>query len=187
MSDSKPTGIRRIVTGNDKNGNSVIIKDGPTPGVKTTPNRPGVVIHNLWTTTGAPSRFDEPDETASPDLPLIPPEKGTVFRIVEFPSEKQVKQVDSKTAQKAFKEFGASKALDKSEKSRHAFMHKTDTVDYGICLEGEITLVLDDSEVVMHKGDVCIQRGTNHAWTNHSDKPCIMAFVLIDGEGKRRE
>lgn len=186
MSNSKPTGLRRIVTGHDKNGNSIIIKDGPTPGVKTTPNRPGVVIHNMWTTTSAPSRFDEPDETASSDLPLLPAKRGTVFRIVEFPSEKQVEQVDPATARKAFKEFGADKALDKSEKSRHAFMHQTDTVDYGICLEGEITLILDDSEIVMHKGDVCIQRGTNHAWTNRSDKPGRMAFILIDGKGKRR-
>jgi len=93
--------------------------------------------------------------------------------------------VDLETAQKAFAEYGASEAHDKGEKSRHAFMHRTDTVDYGICLEGEMTMVLDDSEVVMHKGDVCIQRGTNHAWANRSDKPCIMAFILIDGEGKR--
>ena len=60
-------------------------------------------------------------------------------------------------------------------------MHKTETVDYAICLEGEIYLVLDDSEVLMKPGDLCVQRGTNHAWSNRSDGPCFMCFVLIDG------
>ena len=60
-------------------------------------------------------------------------------------------------------------------------MHRTETIDYAICLEGEIWLVLDDSEVLMRAGDVCVQRGTNHAWSNRSDAPCFMCFVLIDG------
>ena len=64
-------------------------------------------------------------------------------------------------------------------------MHRTETVDYALCLKGEMTMVLDDSEVVMGPGDVMVQRGTNHAWVNKSDAYCTMAFILIDGEGKR--
>lgn len=186
MADSKPTGMRRIVTGHDANGKAIVISDGPTPGVKTTPNRPGVVFHNMWTTESAPSRYDGPVETASPDMPLPPPTNGTVFRIIEFPPEKQyIDTVDPDMAKGAFSEYGADKALDASDTKRHPFMHKTDTVDYGIVLDGEMVMLLDDSEVLMKKGDVCIQRGTNHAWSNQSDKPCTMLFVLIDGEGSR--
>ena len=188
MSDDKPTGIRRIVTGHDANGKAIVIADGPTPGVKTTPNRPGVVFHNMWTTKSAPARYDGPEEETSVDLPLPPPPSGTTFRLIDFPPESSVAKVDEETAKKAFQEYGAGGALqheDDSAKNKHAFMHRTETVDYAICLKGEMTMVLDDSEVVMGPGDVMVQRGTNHAWVNRSDAYCTMAFVLIDGEGER--
>jgi uncharacterized cupin superfamily protein len=60
-------------------------------------------------------------------------------------------------------------------------MHRTESVDYGIVIEGEMTLVLDDSEVLLETGSVVIQRGTNHAWANRSGKPCRMLFILVDG------
>lgn len=191
MNDKAPVGIRRIVTGHDENGKAIVIADGPTPGVKTTPNRPGVIFHNMWTTTTAPARYDTPTEATSVDLPLPPPPNGTTFRLIEFPPEAKVEQVDDETAKKAFEEYGADGALqhgdeeDDKMKNRHAFMHRTETVDYAICLKGEMTMLLDDSEVVMKAGDVMVQRGTNHAWANLSDEYCTMAFVLIDGEGER--
>jgi uncharacterized cupin superfamily protein len=49
-------------------------------------------------------------------------------------------------------------------------------------LEGEIDMLLDDSEVHLKAGDVLVQQGTNHAWVNRSGKVCRMAFVLIDAE-----
>ncbi len=60
-------------------------------------------------------------------------------------------------------------------------MHKTDTVDYAIVMSGEIVAVMDDGETLLKAGDVLIQRGTNHAWSNRSDAFCRIAFVLIDG------
>ena len=60
-------------------------------------------------------------------------------------------------------------------------MHRTESIDYGIVLEGEITLVLDDSEVTLHAGDVVVQRGTDHAWANRSDAVTQVAFILVDG------
>ena len=61
-------------------------------------------------------------------------------------------------------------------------MHRTETVDYAIVLEGEIVAMLDDSETVLRAGDILIQRGTNHAWANRSGKPARICFVLIDGK-----
>ncbi len=189
MNDQTPIGIRRIVTGHDKNGKAVVIADGPTPGVKTTPNRPGVIFHNMWTTKSSPARYDGPEEETSVDLPLPPPSAGTTFRLIEFPPESKVDQVDEETAKKAFEEYGADGALQHGEsdqqKKQHSFMHQTDTVDYALCLSGEMTMYLDDSEVVMKAGDVMVQRGTNHAWVNKSEEYCTMAFILIDGEGNR--
>jgi uncharacterized cupin superfamily protein len=61
-------------------------------------------------------------------------------------------------------------------------MHRTESIDYAIILEGEMFLVLDETEVLCRTGDVVIQCGTNHAWSNRSDKPCKVAFILIDGK-----
>ena len=73
---------------------------------------------------------------------------------------------------------------------RHPIMHRTETIDYAIVIDGEITMLLDDSEVVLRAGDVLVQNGTNHAWVNRSGKFCTIAFVLVDGkfeEGLRAE
>ena len=61
-------------------------------------------------------------------------------------------------------------------------MHRTETVDYVIVIEGEIDMDMDDSTVKLRHGDVMVQRGTNHAWVNRSDKKARVAFVLIDAE-----
>ena len=66
--------------------------------------------------------------------------------------------------------------------SRHAFMHRTETIDYGIVLEGELVLILDEGETIVRAGDIVIQRGTNHGWANRSDRNCRIAFILIDGK-----
>ena len=60
-------------------------------------------------------------------------------------------------------------------------MHRTESIDYGIVLEGQIVLLLDDSEVVLEQGDMVVQRGTIHAWTNRTDRITRMLFVLTDG------
>ena len=76
---------------------------------------------------------------------------------------------------------GAEQALDDSEQPRHPLMHKTETIDYALVPSGECSMILDDSEVLVMVGDVIIRRGTNHAWSNRSDRQCRIAFVLIDG------
>ena len=63
-------------------------------------------------------------------------------------------------------------------------MHRTDSVDYAVIVKGEITMLLDDSEVELKQGDVVIQRGTNHAWSNRSKNTCLIAFVLVDAVEK---
>jgi len=143
-----------------------------------------VVIYNLWATDSMPCRIDGPEETTDQKLGLEPKPSGTNFRIIDFPPEATyIDKVTGEMANQAFSEtMGAGHALDTSGKQRHPFMHKTETVDYAVCLEGEIVCILDDSEVTMKAGDVMIQRGTNHAWANRSDANCRMAFVLMDGE-----
>ena len=61
-------------------------------------------------------------------------------------------------------------------------MHRTETIDYAVVLEGEITLLLDDQDVVLKAGDIVIQRGNNHSWSNRSNKICRMLYILVDGK-----
>jgi len=77
---------------------------------------------------------------------------GTVFRVIEF------------------------------SPGNAARMHRTDSVDYAIVIAGEIDMALDDSEVHLKAGDVLVQRGTIHNWINRGDRPCVMAFVLVDAK-----
>ncbi|MEG1326124.1 MAG: cupin domain-containing protein, partial [Janthinobacterium sp.] len=66
--------------------------------------------------------------------------------------------------------------------SPHPLMHRTESIDYGVVIDGELTLVLDEGEVLLQAGSVVVQRGTNHAWANRSGRTCRMLFVLIAGQ-----
>lgn len=174
-------GIRRIVTGHDENGKAIVVSDGDTPNVLKPDNRPGVEINNLWVLDESPARVFGPEESVDRKIGLLPPKNGSVFRVIKFPPEKGwIDQVDREAAKHSFASIGAEGAADAGEPP-HPLMHKTETVDYAMCLSGEIYLVLDDSEVLMKAGDTCVQRGTNHAWSNRSDDDCYMMFVLVDG------
>ena len=157
---------RRVVTGHDASGKSVFLSDGPAPHVLE--KGTDVDFIELWCTNGAPTMVasTEPEPTSDKINGLIrvsPPPRGTRFRInVLHP--------------------GHVLKLPKREDGRARGMHRTRSIDYGIVLQGEIYLVLDDSETLLRSGDVVIQRGTDHAWENRSDKPVRMAFILVDGE-----
>lgn len=174
--------IRRIVTGHDENGKAVVVSDGPATEILERPNRPGVALVNLWQTFGSPAEFDGAEESLGQGFVLHPPESGTVCRIGIFePEDPEVlKTLDGRAA---FGEMGA--AANIVENARHPFMHRTDSVDYAIILSGEITMLLDESEVHLKAGDVLIQRGTNHAWSNRGKETCVIAFILIDAVARR--
>ena len=142
---------RRVVTGHDSEGHSVVLSDEPTPKSHTIP---GATFHELWNTSCAPAPVRPMEPSEPTDRPLVTPPgpSGTIIRIVHF------------------------------EPGSHSPMHRTESIDYGIVLEGEVVLSLDDgSETLLRPGDVVIQRGTDHAWENRTDEAARMVFVLVDG------
>lgn len=149
---------RRIVTGHDEQGVSMVVSDGPVPITKELPED-GVTFHEVWETTPAPApiRAGVEDPTVG-EVTVPPPAQGTRIRINEF----------------------LPGYLD--DKGLQSPVHRTESIDYGIVLEGEITLILDDSEVTAHAGDIVVQRGTDHAWANRGDTMARVAFILVDGE-----
>lgn len=154
MSESAP---RRVVTGHDAAGKSVVLSDGPPPqhhpmhGAEV-----GADFFEIWNSTRAVPLLSatepEPNERAFTIMPV----SGHLLRIIEI--------------------------YPPSRGGKRTVMHRTSTVDYVVVLQGEIVLVLDDSEVTLRQGDVVVQRGTDHAWENRSSAPARMAFFHIDAQ-----
>jgi hypothetical protein len=178
MPDPLPA-VRRVVTGHDDAGRATIVTDGAPPTVVCIEAVPGTVFHEIWSTRETPAAIDTgPDPTLGP-LELAPPPGGTRIRIVDIPPDSVQNAVSPEDAAAAFAAIGAEHAHDLE--GLHALMHRTETVDYGIVLAGEIWLVVDEGETRLGPGDVVIQRGTNHAWSNRTEQTARMAFVLVDG------
>ncbi|HZF26254.1 MAG TPA: cupin domain-containing protein [Steroidobacteraceae bacterium] len=151
---AEPT--RRIVTGHDENGRSVVVSDGPPP--QHHPMRGptiGADFIEIWNDATAVPLLTavearEPNEREFTIMPVT----GHLLRILEVYPLKA----------------GGKRTV----------MHRTQTLDYVVGIEGELVLILDDSEVTLKQGDVVVQRGTDHAWENRSDKLARAAFFHID-------
>ena len=175
-----PPPIRRIVTGHDSEGRSCIIADGPSPAVRLVPERPGYRVTNLWRTVGSPADINAADSIAE-QQGVAPPTNGTVIRIIDIPPEAADPNERKRQAAATFGKLFAD-ADHHLDHQRHPGMHITESVDYAVMLEGELTAILDKDETVMRAGDVLIQRGTNHAWANRSGKMARVLFVLVAGK-----
>jgi mannose-6-phosphate isomerase-like protein (cupin superfamily) len=175
--------FRRVVTGHDENGRAIIQSDSAPERTKTLAGG-GPTFYEIWNTRETPVRIDRTSsEPAEEGIILAPPTNGTRIRVLDIPPETaEISNLDAASARAHFAEIGAESASTNTGQARHPHMHRTETVDYGIVLEGEITLLVDVGEVTVYAGDIVVQRGTNHGWANRSGKNCRIAFILIDGQ-----
>lgn len=141
---------RRIVTGHAADGRSVIVSDAAVPHVREVP---GARFDEIWQTDNAPEPLEPlpAGEPTSSGIRIGPSAGGSAIRVVDF-----------------------------APGGQRSPMHRTRTIDYGIVLDGEIVMILSDSEVVLGAGDIVVQRATDHAWENRSSAAARIAFVLID-------
>lgn len=143
--------IRRIVTGHDGDGVARVMTDDLAENSKR--SGAGAVSTLIWCTDAAPADIAigaDFEDMGARVVGTQPPPHGSRFAVIEFPP-------------------GAPTA-----------MHRTESIDYVICLAGEIDMDMDQSSVTMKAGDVMVQRGTNHSWVNRSAAPARVAFVLLD-------
>lgn len=143
---------RRVVTGHDAAGKSIVLFDGPAPNARKRPS--GIVSTLLWVTQESPASVSGREDRAQREIGIPPPERGSLFRVVDFPPQ-------------------AGPDAD-------PMMHRTRSIDYGVVLEGEIDMLLEDSAVRLRAGDVLVQQGTVHGWINRGPGICRVAFILID-------
>jgi mannose-6-phosphate isomerase-like protein (cupin superfamily) len=158
--------IRRLVTGLNARGQSTIVMEDVAKHATAGHGGATYVATQIWRTETAPADNTgpaiDPYDTDEP-VSIGPSAAGTVFRTLEVPPDKDWR-------------FDAA-----GNEIRPLNYHTTRSIDYAVVLSGSVWAVLDDTEVEMHAGDVLVQRGTAHAWSNRSDLPCLMAFVLIGG------
>jgi len=159
--------IHRVVTGHDSEGKAVVSSNGPLPTVVEIAAIPGTVFHEVWSTAATPVRIDNGPDPTTGALMLPPPPQGSRMRFVDIPPDTDEFLAHGAAQMKdAFSQIGDEKASTVEAASPHPLMHRTESIDYGVVIEGEMTLLLDDAEVRLVPGSVVIQRGTNHAWAN---------------------
>lgn len=163
--------VRRIVTGH-RDGKAVVLFDSAAPNQKLR-QASGLVSTLVWVTDETPADISATADRSLREIGVPPPPEGTIFRVVDFPPEGSGRSREAILREMGVSDHGGA---------RHAAMHRTRSIDYVIVLEGEIDMLLDDSEVHLEAGDVLVQQGTNHAWVNRGTRPCRIAFVLIDAK-----
>jgi Cupin domain len=173
--------VRRIVTGHDRNRRSVIASDD-TPRSIDFKAVPGTRFHEVWNTNEMPVPIDNAADPTGRPLQLQPKPNGSIIRIVDIPPDSVQNKVSAADVAAGFASMGAGHAVEGQRDARHRLMHRTQTIDYGIVLAGEIWLLVDDGEVRLGPGDIVIQRGTNHAWSNRTEEVARIAFILLDGK-----
>lgn len=180
--------MRRIVTGHDAQGKAVFLSDGEPPRRVVVESLPSLGHHEIWATDACPRIPADQEDTTLQMQRFLPAPGGSRIRVVHFPSRPQreaafARGVDESVIGPEYLRCAPDLAM--AHEPGGQGMHRTDTVDYGVVLSGSIWLELDDGvRKMMHPGDVVIQNGTRHRWTNEGDVPCDVLFVMI---GARRE
>ncbi len=156
--------VRRVVTGLSESGRSTILMDSEVGNLiedSDGAERP-LALAELWCTAESPIDNRGTRDQARPRFELLPDVQGSLLRFFEVPPEPP----------------GTAKPGTGAE--RHPGFHATDTLDYIVVLDGEVVAMLEEGETLLRAGDVIIQRGTNHAWSNRSNRPCRMVAVMLD-------
>lgn len=173
--------VRRVVTGHDDHGRAVILfDDADAPNSFASDTIPGFGATVVWyTPDGVVDHVSDADPApagAQIDFPAV---GETVVRVADFPPDRVYPQ---NAGDAVFDEIGAHEereAGSEHSSGKHFWFHRTESIDYAVVLEGEITLLVDEGEVTMRPGDVAIQRATAHAWSNRTDKTARVMFVLV--------
>ncbi len=170
--------VRQVVTGRDASGKSIVVSDEITPGIEVGV-MPGSPFYMVWgTEDGVPTVGTKPQSPAI--FPFFPGPGGTRFLLLRWAPESSTPEPVGSPEELAAETEEKLPGLLGVFEPDHPGMHTTDSIDYGLCVEGEMWLELDDGEEVhLTPGTCVVQRGTRHAWHNRSDEPALMMYVLV--------
>ncbi|MBS0654452.1 MAG: cupin domain-containing protein [Verrucomicrobia bacterium] len=167
--------VRRVVIAQDTDNQSTIVEDSNAKDIDhfITGVQEAASI-NIWATSKtAPALEDTGDPTLS-GIPFLPSKNGTILRICDIPPDSRyIHRLDEIL-------LNNQKISAEQKLMKHPLMHKVDCLIYAVVLEGEVTLILDKDQTKLKSGDVIVDCGSNHAWSNHTDHVCRILFVLLD-------
>jgi mannose-6-phosphate isomerase-like protein (cupin superfamily) len=177
-----PKPIRRVVTGNDENGRSRVLFDSAAPNVNPIGTR-GTGMTDVWVWAASPAPISGERDDGNLKFNFEPPHGGGHLRIVQSAArpEGYDPSKDASASPPQAPSQGPGGAWYRG--GQNAFsspVHRSETVDYGIVLSGERILVLDEGEFVMRPGEIVVQLGNWHGWTN-PDSESVMAFIMMGG------
>jgi hypothetical protein len=133
----------------------------------------------MWVTDSTPAKIVY--ESLHLPYTLQPPKRGSVFNVVTFPPDESWKgKLGAAQVAAFYRAMGASEASVYRPEGRHPYMQKMSTLDFCVVTEGQIVLMLDTQEVQLEAGDIVVQRGTRHAWSNRSGSPATVAIASHD-------
>ncbi|MDX1296816.1 MAG: cupin domain-containing protein [Pseudomonas sp.] len=171
---------QRVVTGHDAEGRSRVVSAGPIVGDESFSHSPGFSAALFWQSDAQTHVGGEPKDPLGQVTSILPGLAGTSAMLVSFPPE-STQVLSAEQMQAAGEEMAARlPGLAQTFEPGAAGFHRTDTIDYAVLLEGELTLVLDEGESALLKaGDVVVQMGTRHAWRNTGNSPARVMFVMV--------
>jgi mannose-6-phosphate isomerase-like protein (cupin superfamily) len=174
-------GVRRVVTGHDASGASVVVSDGAAPRSHAYRSIPGLVEALLWATDGAEDA-GAADPTPAVDS-YVPPPGGTRMIWLRFPPDAVLADPSFDAAAARDEQLAVSPGLAERFEPDAPGMHATPTVDYAVVVEGELWLELDGGvQTRLGTGDVVVQNGTRHAWRNRGEGPATLLVILVGRE-----
>ena len=184
--DPKPNirPIRRVVTGNDADGRSRVLFDSAAPNVNVGAISKGACMTDVWVYKSAPAPITGERDDGNLPFHFEPPAAGGHLRIVQSPTRPAGYDPAKDPGHVPLHEPRQRPDGVWTRGGQNFFsspIHKSETVDYGIVLDGERTLILDAGELVMKPGDTVVQLGNWHGWTNPRSGS-LMAFVMMGGK-----
>jgi quercetin dioxygenase-like cupin family protein len=173
--------LNRHVVGSNDEGRSAILSSDIT----NSQYKEGFYWRStLWATTAFPPNNATDKDISADVIAREPAPSGLIFRALEIAPDDKDPERHRQVLAELNSTVGQRVAPSEADLTRHPNMHRTGTLDFTTCVIGEIYLVTDVDEVLMTPGDTVIIRGTNHAWSNRSDKPCLLMVAMVDAQPK---
>jgi hypothetical protein len=175
--------LRRVVTGVDQEGRSCVVSDSSPPLILTPAGALAPEFTYVWTTDAIPDAPNTGAETTRADQEFFPGPSGSRVVVITYPAgygtSPPASTVDTDLTPNELGSIDLESNEFEIEHDR-LFMHATPTIDYGIVLSGEMTMILEEGdEVILGPTDVIIQNGAVHGWRNASNDPSVVAFVIL--------
>lgn len=170
----------RTVTGHDSAGASIIVSQGPLPGCEEYRHSPGFSAALVWQTAPQAQVAEQPSDPTCAAASVLPAPGGTSALLVTFPPDSLAGGSDFDPIAAGAELCQRLPGLGERFEAEAPGFHRTDSIDYGVVLEGEITLELDGGRTsLLRQGDIVVQMGTRHAWRNRGNTPARLLFVLV--------